>query len=838
MDEIQNRFDHITEIDIEHEMKRCFIDYAMSVIVARALPDARDGLKPVHRRILYAMSELNLDPNKAYRKSARIVGDTMGKYHPHGDSSIYDAMVRMAQPFSMRYPLVDGHGNFGSVDGDSAAAQRYTEAKLTKISVEMLADIEKNTVDFMPNFDETEKEPMVLPSRFPNLLVNGSSGIAVGMATNIPPHSLKEIIQAVIKIIDNHTLENRETDIEELIQIVKGPDFPTGATIVGMSGIRQAYRTGRGKIKLRAEAIIEAMPSNPNYQHIVVDAIPYQVNKAKLIESIAELVKDKKIEGIADLRDESNREGMRIVIELKRDANANIVLNQLYKYTQMQISFAINMLALVKNEPQILNLSQMLNCYIEHQKDVVIRRTKFDLHKAQERAHILEGYKVALDNIEEAIVIIRGSKDGLSARERLIERFEFSDKQSQSIVEMRLRALTGLEREKVDNEYLDIENKIQEYNNILSDENKLYSVIREELSIIQSKYGDVRKTKIIHDPGEIDYEDLIEEETSVITMTHLGYIKRLPLNTYKSQNRGGKGIIGMHTRQEDFIENLFITSTHNYVLFFTNFGRVYRLKGYEIPEAKRTARGTAIINLLNMEAGEKITAVIPVKQDEEDKYFIMITKKGIFKRISISEFKNILKSGRRVLTVREGDELISVKLTNGTMDVLAVTKYGKGIRFSESEIRIMGRAAAGVKAIRLKQDDMVVDVEAILDNYEILVVTAKGFGKRMSVNEFTSHHRGGQGVKICKITDKTSDVVGIKMINDNEDLLLITSAGTIIRLRGKQISTFGRNTQGIKLMNLNDDVEVVGLAKILEDDIEIEDEFDLEDEQILEVEEA
>lgn len=819
MDETQKKFDYIAEVNIEDEMKKCYIDYAMSVIAARALPDARDGLKPVHRRILYAMSQLNLEPNKAYRKSARIVGDTMGKYHPHGDSSIYEAMVRMAQYFSMRYPLVDGHGNFGSIDGDGAAAQRYTEARLTKMAVEMLADIEKNTVDFMPNFDETEKEPEVLPSKFPNLLVNGSSGIAVGMATNIPPHNLKEIIEAVVKIIDNRIIENRDTDIEELLQIVKGPDFPTGATIVGKSGIKQAYRTGRGKIKLRADAIIEPMPNTPNREHIIVNAIPYQVNKAKLVESIADLVKDKKIEGISDLRDESNREGMRIVIELKKDANSNVVLNQLYKYTQMQISFGVIMLALIDKEPRTLNLKQMLECYLEHQKEVITRRTRFDLNKAQDRAHILEGLTVALDNIDDIIKIMKDSRDGSTAREKLMQNFSLSDKQAQAIGEMRLRSLTGLEREKIDSEYSQIEAKIHEYNNILNDENELYALIKKEISDIGNKYSDDRKTKIIHDSGEIDYEDLIEEETSVITMTHMGYIKRLPLNTYRSQNRGGKGIIGMQTREEDFIENLFITSTHNYILFFTNLGRVYRIKAYEIPEAGRTARGTAIVNLLELNPNEKIKTVMSVKDTEEDKFLFMITKKGIAKKTNVSQFKNIRKGGLIALTVREDDELIAARLTDGNMDIVVATKHGQVVRFNENEIRAMGRTASGVRAIRLNNNDMVVDAEIILDGYDMLVVTSKGYGKRTSIEEFPSHHRGKKGIKLAKISDKIGTIAGIKMINNNEDLMLITSEGTIIRLRAKDISVLGRVTQGVKLMNLNDNIEVVGIAKVAEEDI-------------------
>lgn len=822
MDENKNTFDYIKEVNIEEEMKKCYISYAMSVIAARALPDVRDGLKPVHRRILYSMSELNLDPTKAYRKSARIVGDTMGKYHPHGNTSIYEAMVRMAQNFSMRYTLVDGHGNFGSVDGDGAAADRYTEARLSKMSAEMLADIEKDTVDFIPNYDESLKEPVVLPSKFPNLLVNGSSGIAVGMATNIPPHNLREIIRAVIRIIDNHINENRETDIDELLTIVSGPDFPTGATIIGRSGIKQIYKTGRGKIRLRADAIIETMPNNSNRQHIVVDAIPYQVNKAKLIESIAELVKDKKIDGISDLRDESNREGMRIVIELKKDVNANIVLNQLYKFTQMEVNFGAIMLALVNNEPQTLNLKQMLEFYLNHQKDVVTRRTKFDLNKAQERAHILEGLLKALNNIDNVIATIRSSQDGNIAKQKLVEEFAFSEKQSSAIVDMRFRALTNLESNKIDKEFEAIGSKIQELNSILNDENKLYSVIRQEISEIEAKYGDDRKTKIIADSAEIDFEDLIEEETSVVTMTHLGYIKRLPLNTYRSQNRGGKGVIGMQTREEDFIENLFITSTHNYILFFTNLGRVYRIKAYEIPEAGRQARGTAIVNLLNLNPDEKITATISIKENEQDKYLFMLTRDGNCKRMDISRFSRIRKGGLHVLKVKGDDELISVKLTDGTMDILVATKNGKGIRFNEKEIRCMGKNAAGVRAIRLKANDIVVAAEAILDGFEIFIVSSKGYGKRTLTSLFSLHHRGGRGIKLYKVTEKTGSVVGISIVNDSEDLMLITSEGNIIRLRAKEISTMSRVTQGVRVMNLKDGVEVVGLAKITEDDIKDE----------------
>lgn len=818
MDETQKKYDYIAEVNIEDEMKKCYIDYAMSVIAARALPDARDGLKPVHRRILYSMSQLNLDPTKAYRKSARIVGDTMGKYHPHGDSSIYEAMVRMAQWFSMRYPLVDGHGNFGSIDGDGAAAQRYTEARLTKMAVEMLSDIEKDTVDFTPNFDETEKEPIVLPSKFPNLLVNGSSGIAVGMATNIPPHNLKEIVQAIVKIIDDK-IENKDTDIEELLQIVKGPDFPTGGTILGTSGIKQSYRTGRGKINLRADAIIEPMPNTQNREHIVVTAIPYQVNKAKLVESIADLVKDKKIEGISDLRDESNREGMRIVIELKRDANANVVLNQLYKYTQMQISFGVIMIALINQEPRTLNLKQMLECYLDHQKEVFTRRTRFDLNKAQERANVLEGLKIALENIDSIIKIMRNAHDINIAKQQLIENFGLSEKQAQAIGEMRLRSLNALEREKIDNEYSQIEIRIQQYKNILSDEKQLYLLIKKEILDISDKYSDERKTKIVHDTGEIDLEDLIDEQTSVVTMTHLGYIKRLPLNTYRSQNRGGKGIIGMQTREEDFIEDLFITSSHNYMLFFTNLGKVYKLKVYEIPEAGRTARGIAVVNLLELSPNEKITTAIAVKANENDKYLFMITKKGIAKKTKVSEFKNVKKGGIRALTVRDDDELVTAKVTDGTMDILIATKYGMSVRFNEKEIRSTGRTAVGVKTIRLSNDDTVVDAEIVLDGYDVLVVASKGYGKRTSASGLPLHHRTAKGIKLARPNTKVGTLVGIKMINDNEELMLITSEGTVIRLRAKDISVLGRTARGVKLMNLNQDIEIVSMAKVNQEDL-------------------
>ncbi len=814
MDDTQ--FDKIIPIDIEEEMKRSYIDYAMSVIVSRALPDVRDGLKPVHRRILYAMNELGLEPNKPHRKSARIVGETMGKYHPHGDSSIYDAMVRMAQEFSTRYLLVDGHGNYGSVDGDSPAAMRYTEARLSKIATELLADIEKQTIDYGPNFDESLKEPLVLPSRYPNLLVNGSSGIAVGMATNIPPHNLTEVIQAVIKIIDNFVQENRETDIEELLDIVKGPDFPTGATILGKEGIKQAYRTGRGKAKVRADVTIE--PMGTNRQQIIVDSLPYQVNKARLIEKIAELVKDKKIEGISDLRDESDRTGMRVVIELKRDANANVVLNQLYKYTQMQETFSMNMLALVKNEPKLLNLHEMLTHYLEHQKDVVTRRTQYDLAKAKERAHILEGLRIALDYIDEVIAIIRGSKGTQEAKQNLIDRFALSDKQAQAIVDMRLRSLTGLEREKIENEYRELLALIQELEGVLNDETRLYAVIKEELSIIMAKYGDERKTKMIFDEGEINLEDLIDEDTTVITMTHLGYIKRQPLDTYKSQNRGGRGIMGMQTRDEDFIQNIFISSTHDYLLFFTNMGKVYRLKAYEVPESGRTARGTAIVNLLQIDAGEKITAVIPIKEYTEGVCLIMATQKGLIKKTCIMEYANIRKGGLIAIGLREDDELIEVKIADGDQEVFIGTRMGQGIRFSENDVRMMGRTAMGVRSIKLNDGDEVVGMELAVPDQDVLIVTEKGLGKRTKVKEFTKQNRGGKGVKLYRINEKTGKIVGIQIVNDQEDVIMITSEGIIIRLRVKEISTMGRVTQGVKLMNLDEKVHVVCIAKIVQEE--------------------
>ncbi|NLK37409.1 MAG: DNA gyrase subunit A [Epulopiscium sp.] len=817
-----NRIDKIIGVNIEEEMKRSYIDYAMSVIVSRALPDARDGLKPVQRRILYAMNELNLDPTKSYRKSARIVGDTMGKYHPHGDSSIYQAMVRMAQDFSMRYMLVDGHGNFSSVDGDGAAAQRYTEARLSRISMEMLADIEKDTVDFVPNYDEETQEPSVLPARVPNLLINGSSGIAVGMASNIPPHNLGEVIDGVVKMIDNHVQENRETDIEELLEIIQGPDFPTGGNILGKSGIRAAYRTGRGKIRVRSEARIETMANGR--ERIVIDEIPYQVNKARLIEKIADLVRDKRVEGINDLRDESDRTGMRIVIELKKDVNSNVILNQLYKFTQMEESFGVIMLALVDGKPATLNLKQVLEQFLNHQKDVVTRRTRFDLNKAEKRAHILEGLRIALDNIDEVIHIIRTSYD--NAKARLMERFGLSEVQSQAILEMQLRRLQGLEHEKIENEYRELMEKIKELRAILADENLLYGVIKEEILIIKAKYADPRRTRIINYYGEIDDEDLIEEETSVITMSNLHYVKRTPLDTYKSQNRGGRGIIGMQTRDEDFVKDLFLCSTHDFILFFTDRGRVYRLKGYEIPEAGRTARGMAIVNLLEIAQGEKITAVIPVRKFEGDNYLVMVTKQGVIKKTDMMSFANIRKGGLTALGLREDDELISVLATSGEDELLVATRNGMGIRFSETDVRPMGRTATGVKAISLRDGDYVVSAVQITENALLLNVTENGFGKRSQLQEFKLQYRGGTGVKIHHLNEKTGALTGVLMIEENEEIMLITSEGVIIRLRGREISTVGRVSQGVKLINLMENVKVVGIAKISEDDIDLEENED------------
>lgn len=817
----ENQSDKIIQVEVSDEMRRSYIDYAMSVIVSRALPDVRDGLKPVHRRILYAMNELNLDPNKAHKKCARIVGDTMGKYHPHGDAAIYDALVRLAQDFSMRYTLVDGHGNFGNIDGYPAAAQRYTEARLDKIALAMLADIDKDTVDFVDNYDGEFKEPAILPSRFPNLLVNGSSGIAVGMATNIPPHNLTEVINGLVKIIDNHIQENRETDIDEIMEIIKGPDFPTGATILGKAGINAAYRTGRGKLKLRATAEIQPMSNGKD--RIVVTEIPYQVNKAKMIERIAELVKEKKIEGIADINDETDREtGIRIVFECKKDANASVVLNQLYKFSQLQESYSINFLAIVKGEPKVLNLKQLLEYYLEHQEEVVTRRTKFDLNKALNRAHIVEGFLKALDSIDEVISIIRSSQTTNEAKERLVARFEFTEVQVNAIIEMRLRALTGLEREKLENEFKDLQEFIKEMQAILADENKLYDVIKTELIEIRDKYGDERRTQLVHDAGEIDIEDLIEDEMSVITLTHLNYIKRIPLSTYKSQNRGGKGIVGMQTREEDFVNNLFLSSNHSYILFFTNKGKVYRIKTYEIPEAGRTAKGTPIVNLLQLDSGEKISAVIPIKEMDDNDYLVMATKKGIIKKTQASMFANIRKVGLIAVNLRDDDELISVKKTDGTKDILVVTNKGMSIRFSEDDLRSMGRSATGVKSITLGEGDSVVAAEVIEDGFKVLVVSENGYGKCTENDDFRIQNRGGKGLIAYRVTEKTGNVIDAKIVNENEELIMVTSEGIIIRIRVSDISTTGRIAQGVKLINVDDNVKVMSVAKISEEVIEQE----------------
>ena len=815
-------FDKVHDIDLKETMENSYIDYAMSVIASRALPDVRDGLKPVQRRILYAMIELNNGPDKPHRKCARIVGDTMGKYHPHGDSSIYGALVNMAQDWSTRYPLVDGHGNFGSVDGDGAAAMRYTEARLSRISMELLADINKNTVDFIPNFDETEKEPSVLPSRFPNLLVNGTQGIAVGMATNIPPHNLKEVINAVIKIIDNRVEEDRETEIEEILDIVKGPDFPTGATILGKGGINQAYRTGRGKIKVRAVTDIEPMANGK--QRIIVTELPYMVNKARLIEKIAALVREKKIEGITELRDESDRSGMRICIELKRDANANVILNQLFKHTQLQDTFGVIMLALVNNEPKVLNLLEMLGYYLKHQEDVVTRRTKYELNKAEERAHILEGLLIAQDHIDEVIKIIREAANIQSAKEQLMERFGLTDAQAQAIVDMRLRALNGLERATLEKEYNELMVRINELKAILADEKVLLGVIKDELTLIRDKYGDERRTQIGFDVDDISMEDLIPKENAVITMTKLGYIKRMTVDNFKSQNRGGKGIKGMQTIDQDYIEELFMTTTHHYIMFFTDTGRVYRLKAYEIPESSRTARGNAIVNLLQLQPGEKITAVIPVETYEEGKYIMMATKSGVVKKSSVMDFANIRKTGLAAITLKDDDELIEVKITDNTKDIFLVTKNGQCIRFHETDVRCMGRTAMGVRGINLAGDDEVVGMQLDSQGEDLLIVSAKGLGKRTKMEEFTPQHRGGKGVKCYKITEKTGDVVGVKAVNEYNEIMMITTEGIIIRTKVDGISELGRNTSGVKVMNVDENVQVASIAKVRSEEVEEESE--------------
>ena len=810
-----NVFDKVHEVDLKKTMEQSYIDYAMSVISARALPDVRDGLKPVQRRVLYSMIELNNGPDKPHRKCARIVGDTMGKYHPHGDSSIYGALVNMAQEWSTRYPLVDGHGNFGSVDGDGAAAMRYTEARLSKISMEMLADINKDTVDFVPNFDETEKEPTVLPSRYPNLLVNGASGIAVGMATNIPPHNLREVIGAVVKMIDNRVNEDRETTLEEILEVVKGPDFPTGATILGRRGIEEAYRTGRAKIKVRAVTNIETMANGKS--RIIVTELPYMVNKARLIEKIADLVKEKKVDGITYIGDESNREGMRINIELRRDVNANVILNQLLKHTQLQDTFGVIMLALVDNQPKVLNLHQMLSYYLKHQEDVVRRRTQYDLNKAEERAHILEGLLIALDHIDEVINIIRGSANVAEAKRLLMERFGLSDAQAQAIVDMRLRALTGLEREKIENEYKELQARISELKAILADEKKLLGVIREEIMVISDKYGDDRRTAIGYD-DDMSMEDLIPDEDTVIAMTHLGYIKRMDVDNFRAQNRGGKGIKGMQTIEEDYIEDLLMTTNHHYVMFFTNTGRVYRLKAYEIPEAGRTARGTAIVNLLQLQPEEKITAIIPMREYNDDKYLFMATKDGMVKKTPMCEYENVRKNGLQAIVLRENDELIEVKATDDQEDIFLISKNGMCIRFHETDVRVTGRVSMGVIGMRFDGDDEVIGMQMASQGDSLLVVSENGLGKRTVIEEFKAQNRGGKGVLCYKITEKTGHLIGAKLVDDGREIMLITTEGIIIRMSVDDISVIGRNTSGVKLMSIDheSDIKVASIAKVRE----------------------
>ncbi|URZ08905.1 DNA gyrase subunit A [Clostridium felsineum] len=813
----------VLPVDISSEMKKCYIDYAMSVIVSRALPDVRDGFKPVHRRILYSMHELGLTPEKGYRKCARIVGDVLGKYHPHGDSSVYGALVRLAQDFNLRYTLVDGHGNFGSVDGDSAAAMRYTEAKMNKIAIEMVRDIGKNTVDFMPNFDGEEKEPVVLPSRFPNLLVNGSAGIAVGMATNIPPHNLGEVIDGITMLIDNP-----ELTVLELMSQIKGPDFPTAGIIMGKSGIRAAYETGRGKITVRAKSEIEVEDNGK--QKIIVTEIPYQVNKARLVESIADLVKDKRVIGISDLRDESDRDGMRIVIEIKKDANANIILNQLYKHTRLQDTFGINMLALVDNKPEVLNLKQILEHYIKFQEEVITRRTQFDLEKASARAHILEGLKIALDNIDAVISLIRGSKTTQEAKTGLMEKFALSEKQAQAILDLRLQRLTGLEREKIEEEYNELMKTIAELKGILTDENKVRAIIRDELNEIKQKYGDERKTAIERAENDIDIEDLIQEENVVITLTHAGYIKRINADTYTSQKRGGRGIQAMTTKEDDFVENIFITSTHNNILFFTNKGRMYKLKAYQIPEAGRAAKGTNIVNLLQLDSNEKIQAVISLKEFDEESFLVMCTRKGIIKKTSIVMYKNIRKSGLIAINLNDDDELVSVRITKGNDDIIIVTNRGLAIRFNENGVRPLGRNALGVKGIALKEDDFVVGMEIPNEESDVLVVSENGFGKRTHVSEYKSQHRGGKGLITYKVSEKTGKVVGVRMVENGDELMLINNLGIAIRINVSDISTTSRNAMGVTLMRNSDDEKVLAIAKINKEDAEqIEADEEIED---------
>ena len=819
-----NVFDKIHEVDLKDTMEESYINYAMSVIASRALPDVRDGLKPVQRRVLYSMIELNNGPDKPHRKCARIVGDTMGKYHPHGDSSIYGALVNMAQEWNTRYPLVDGHGNFGSEDGDGPAAMRYTEARLSKISMEMLADINKDTVDFEPNFDETEKEPVVLPSRYPNLLVNGTSGIAVGMATNIPPHNLREVVDAVVKIMDNRILEDRDTEIEEIMGIVKAPDFPTGGVILGTRGVEEAYRTGRGKIRVRAVTNIETLPNGKS--QIIVTELPYMVNKAKLIEKIADLHKEKRIDGITDLRDESNREGTRVVIELRRDANANVILNQLYKHTQMQDTFGVIMLALVDGQPKVLSLLDMLKCYIAHQEDVVTRRTKYDLNKAEERDHILQGLLIAQDHIDEVIQIIRSSQTPQISKDRLIERFGLTDVQAQAIIDMRLRALTGLEREKLEAEHQELLKKIAELKAILADEKRLLGVIRSELLVIKDKYGDDRRSKIGYDEFDISMEDMIPRENTIIAMTNLGYIKRMTVDNFKAQNRGGRGIKGMQTIEEDFIADLLMTTTHHYVMFFTNFGRVYRLKAYEIPEAGRTARGTAIINLLQLAPEEKISAIIPVKDYEKDDNLFMVTRKGIVKKTPILEYSNVRKNGLAAINLREDDELIEVKVTNADSEIFLVTRDGMCIRFKETDVRNTGRTSMGVIGMTLSDNDEIVGMQLDHQGDSLLIVSENGMGKRTSMDEFTVQHRGGKGVKCYKITEKTGYVIGVKAVTDENEIMMITTEGIIIQIRMDDVSQLGRITSGVKLINLDAGVTVAQIAKVREKVSDGNQEFD------------
>lgn len=822
--DIDSKTDKIHEVDLKERMETFFIDYAMSVISSRALPDVRDGLKPVQRRVLYSMIELNNGPDKPHRKSARIVGDTMGKYHPHGDSSIYGALVNMAQEWSMRYTLVDGHGNFGSMDGDGAAAMRYTEARLSKISMELLADINKDTVDFVPNFDDTEKEPVVLPSRYPNLLVNGTTGIAVGMATNIPPHNLKEVVSAIVKIIDNRVEENRNTSIDEILDIIKAPDFPTGGMILGTRGCEEAYRTGRGKVIVRAVTNIETLPNGKS--QIIATELPYMVNKANLIIKIAELVKLKKIDGITDIRDESNREGVRIVIELRKDANANVILNQLYKHTQLQDTFGVNMLALIGQEPKIMNLLDMLLYYLKHQEDVITRRTKYDLNKAEERDHILQGLLKALDYIDEVISIIRSSRSTQIAKERLMERFELSEPQSQAIVDMRLRALTGLEREKLEKEHEELQQRIKELKEILGDEKLLLGVIKKEIMEISEKYGDDRRSKISFDVTDISIEDMITKENTVIAQTNLGYIKRMTVDNFKAQNRGGKGIKGMQTIEDDFIEDLLMTTTHHYLYFFTSLGRVYRLKAYEIPEAGRTARGTAIVNLLQLAPEEKITAMIPIKEHDDSKNLFMVTRKGIVKKTSLAEFSNIKKKGLTAINLKDEDELIEVKSTDSKSEIFLVTKQGMCIRFRETDVRPTGRSSMGVIGMNLSDGDEIIGMQLQSQGDSLLIVSENGLGKRTYLNEFAVQNRGGKGVKCYKITEKTGNVVGVKAVSDENEIMMITTEGIIIQLRMQEISTLGRITSGVKMMNLDEGIKIAQIAKVREKISNGEQEFD------------